>query len=383
MEIKQDYTFYPVYESTSQVVCFMNKESTIVLTFEELISEKYLKLEDGKLWFNFSGQGVRTEGGTMYLPDDKGINEIASTNGYCHFSKISFPNTLKVISPAATFKGTNSGFLKEIDFSRCTQGVSLPKHAFYDTGVETIKGFNNITKVGQEAFYRCDLLSNIDGDLSSLVEIGANAFQRTSIQNIVINSNATVGNGAFYDCSKLKTAVFKEGFKTINNELFSGCTNLESVTFPKSATFFSSDYSGFTSVFASCYKLKNVTVHKDNKDLMSYGSAIVKKTNGAGNTLLFANEFSTVIPNGVNKIPQGSIIKNNMKEITLPSGLWDLSNFAFEYCYSLETIIFKDTKAEFDKLMGSRAFQFYNSTCYGYSNPLTIKATDQTFKSNF
>ena len=115
--------------------------------------------------------------------------------------------------------------------------------------------YNNITSIGENAFYNCYSLSGVILP-NTLQTIGANAFYSNhKLENITIPSgvtsigvsafekcsgmtfvnvnsdNVTIGNNAFKGCTSLTAATFESSGLTIGNNVFSGCTRLLKLTF--------------------------------------------------------------------------------------------------------------------------------------------------------
>ena len=89
----------------------------------------------------------------------------------------------------------------------------------------------NVTEIGDGAFYGCDSLISIVIP-ESVTSIGANAFNGCScLDSIVIpESVIEIGEYAFYDCESLTSIVIPKGVKSIGRWAFAGCCSLTSIT---------------------------------------------------------------------------------------------------------------------------------------------------------
>ena len=96
---------------------------------------------------------------------------------------------------------------------------------------------NSVTTIGEDAFWGCESLSNINIP-NSVKTIGDLAFLGCkSLTNINIpNSVKTIGNLAFRNCKSLTTINIPNSVKTIGKNAFSGCESLTNINIPNSVT---------------------------------------------------------------------------------------------------------------------------------------------------
>ena len=93
---------------------------------------------------------------------------------------------------------------------------------------------NSVKSIGDNAFYNCDVLTNVSfGENSKLNSIGDDAFSGCDkLKNITIPSNVnSIGEYAFSFCEGLTNIVIPSSVKTIGERAFCGCYKLTSVTF--------------------------------------------------------------------------------------------------------------------------------------------------------
>ena len=116
--------------------------------------------------------------------------------------------------------------------------TSIGDGAFYGcSGLTSVTIGNSVTSIGKYAFSGCSDLTNITIP-NSVTSIGDYAFQNCSdLTNITIpNSVTNIGNYAFSYCYDLKNITIPNGVTSIGISAFSYCLSLESITITKSVT---------------------------------------------------------------------------------------------------------------------------------------------------
>lgn len=144
----------------------------------------------------------------------------------------------------------SSGLAKinEHMFYNCTSmtSVTIPvgvetiaTGAFYNTGLTSVTIPEGVTSIGYNAFRECPDLESVSLP-STLTYIDGNGFYAcTSLKSVSIPASVTTLYGAvFADCSSLESVVFETdsegnyGIASIGNNMFWGCTALQSVIIP-------------------------------------------------------------------------------------------------------------------------------------------------------
>lgn len=129
-------------------------------------------------------------------------------DGCTSLSHIQIPTNMKQI-PDGTFSGCRN--LKEVVF-------------------------NNISSIGEKAFYLCKLLENVDLP-ESLVELGKYCFSSSGLTTIDIPTNVEyIGEWAFFDCKNLSEVKIGNGVKELKKYAFYNCPSLTTVTVGKSVS---------------------------------------------------------------------------------------------------------------------------------------------------
>ena len=140
----------------------------------------------------------------------------------------------------------------------------------------------------------------------------------------------------FSNNSKIKKVVIKDGITGFGiGYTFNNCSNLKSVSFPKS---FTENYSIHPNQFEKCYKLEKITVDPENKVIDSRdncNAVIYKKLD---EMILACSK--TTIPNTVKAIDEGVFTDiKNLKEIYIPASVNRLWFTVFANCPNVEKIV--------------------------------------------
>ena len=146
------------------------------------------------------------------------------------------------------------------------------------------------------------------------------------IPSEVVYNNKTytviaIGEGAFYNDTKVRAVTIPNSVTTIESEAFSGCTSLTSVTIPNSVTTIESE------AFNGCTSLTSVTIPNS---VTIIGS---KAFNGC------TSLTSVTIPNSVTTIEDHAFSRcSGLSSLTIGTGVILIENGAFEMEYSYEYI---------------------------------------------
>ena len=260
------------------------------------------------------------------------------------------------------------------------------------TNISNIQNRRVITKIGEGAFCKCDVLKSISFP-QSLVKVGESAFRYCkSLQHIVFpDSVIEIGDRAFCDCTSLVKFYFPKSIskigdwtfrdckhlkeiKTGNSVVeigkyaFGGCHELCSVTLPKSLVYIrdeafrncktlsyiqipsSTTMIGYAS-FSGCENLNGIEIPKS----LSY---IGKDAFDSCTSLKSIN-----LPVSVNKIESGTFSScKSLFQINIPSTVTEISDYAFSNCEALSIIDIPNSVTS----IGNGAFD----NCYSLSHIL-------------
>ncbi len=180
----------------------------------------------------------------------------------------------------------------------------------------------SITAIGDGAFSNCTNIKSITLP-NDITTIGKNAFYKCSnLESITIpNSVITINDGAFADCTNLITITLPNSITTIGRATFSGCYNLSSMTIPDNITQISQK------LFDGCSNLSSITLGKSITRIGSY--AFYRCT----------NLTSIIIPNSVVSIDHNAFDGcSKLSTITIPNSVTTIDDCAFSSCSSLSSI---------------------------------------------
>ncbi len=165
---------------------------------------------------------------------------------------------------------------------------------------------DSVTNIEAGAFFGCSSLTGVSGG-SGVVTIGDQAFGNCfSLHNITLGNRLTsIGDGAFQNCENYLTSLtIPDSVTNIGDNAFYSCVVLQSVTLGSGVARIG------TNVFFQCAYLTNISVSAGNLQFASI--------NGA----LFNKSISTLI-----SFPEGL-----HGSYTIPSGVTNIGNDAFDYC---------------------------------------------------
>ncbi len=279
--------------------------------------------------------------------------------GYCSsLTSIIIPSTVTSIGKDAFYNCTN---LQTVTFESESQLQSIGEFAFSwceNLQTVTFEGDSQLQSIGEYAFQNCSRLQTVtfEGD-SQLQGIGASAFRYSGLTSITIPSTVTcIGEYAFQNCSNLQTITFKgdSQLQSIGEYAFQNCSRLQTVTFEGDSQLQSiGEYAfngciGLTSItipekvtsidnnaFSGCTNLAIVTWNAINcKYAGTYVDTIFKDCTNL-TTVIFGSE--------VNIIPVCAFFKcYGLQKITIPASVTSIGISAFSGCNNLATVTFTD-----------------------------------------
>ena len=169
----------------------------------------------------------------------------------------------------------------------------------------------------------------------------------------------SIGENAFYNCSSLSQIELPSSLTNIAQSVFSSCSALESIVIPSSVTSIGSG------AFSYCYGIKEINLPSAYGDsfsnLFGYSMPSELKKITFGSTTVPSNYFSGW--SNVEEIVLGNTTEigsyafnrcSSLKSITLPSTLTTINDWAFSYCSSLSSVVLPSS------LSVIRAYAFYN-----------------------
>lgn len=184
-----------------------------------------------------------------------------------------------------------------------------------------------LTSIGNYAFYECTKLASVTLP-GGVTVIGSSAFQKCSaLKSVFIPTGVTsIGASAFDGCSQLTSVSIPQGVASIASSTFSGCAELTSVSIPAGVTSIGS------SAFLNCSSLVSISLP---------GS-----TTAIGRSAFYncSSLESLSIPQGVTSIEGYTFYGcTSLRQVSIPDGVTSIGDWTFCNCSALESISIPDS----------------------------------------
>ena len=149
----------------------------------------------------------------------------------------------------------------------CDNNITeIGEKAFYNSKLTKIIIPTSVNKIGGYAFYNCRNLIEINLP-SNITSIGEYAFYNcSSIATVTIPNNViTIGNYAFYKCTNIEKLMFEKNSKIqiLGYNCFSGCSKLEEIDIPEGIT-------NINDCFNDCNNLRTINIPTTVSEIVSY-----------------------------------------------------------------------------------------------------------------
>lgn len=193
---------------------------------------------------------------------------------------------------------------------------------FYAEDIEKIKIENGITKIGNEAFEKCEFLEEVKMP-ESVKEIGISAFWYcTELKEINLpDALKTIGEHAFRSCYSVEQLIIPENISEIGDGAFQYCINITSINWPKKLTTMN-DY-----MFYNCSSLEKIELPDGLKEIGTRAFGGCDKLE------------KIMIPKTVNVIGDAAFSGCDiLKYIEIPDSVTELGREAFDNCENLEYV---------------------------------------------
>lgn len=252
--------------------------------------------------------------------------------GYCKTLKsITIPKSVKYIERGA-FTGCDSLRFITVEVGNTTFDSRDNCNAIIDSyqnilvlGCASTTIPNSVTTIGEGAFYNCSSLKSI--------------AIPSSVKNIKDN--------AFSGCDSLISVVMNNGVVNIGKEAFESCHSLQSITIPNSVEYIADD------AFAWCYSLTSI----------SFGNRVVSI---GKRTFKYCKSLkSIIIPNSVKYIGEEAFAScESLTSIAIGNGITSIGPIMINGCESLKSIKFAGTKEQWRNIKKEDNWFWYRYTIH-------------------
>ncbi len=231
----------------------------------------------------------------------------------------------------------------------------IGSYAFYEcTELTSVTIPDSVTSIGESAFYGCTGLTE--------AKYGGVTY-KLSEGTLTVSGNGPMCNDYDFIFWKSAThAVIEPGVTSIGNGAFYGCTRLTSVKIPISVTYIGG------AAFYGCIRLTSVTIPDS---VTSIGGEAFRGCTGL---------TSVTIPEGVTSIGDWAFYDcNNLKEVAIHAKVANVPSKTFQRCYSIKRLFLPATlnlvyTKTFDNCSIQRVF-------YGGSQKPIIQHTNGTLNT--
>lgn len=333
-----------------------------------------------------------SDGQVVIIPLERNESDIINENNKIYYTTNDNKKNFPAKSDGATFGAIlinntykdGQGVITFDDFITCIGSFAFEK--CYNFTSITIP--NSVTLIGNYAFSECNSLTSISVP-NSVIEIGSYAFSGcNSLTSIKIPySVIKIGSNAFSNCTgelilnskalglyggKFTKLIIGDNVTSIDEEAFSNCTSLRSISVPYSVT------SIGRNAFIGC----SGELAINSTELGTYGGNFTKLIIGDSITLINQSAFSGCssltsisIPNSVVSIGTSAFRSCvGLTDINIPDNVIEIKQTAFSGCSNLSSL----TIGKSVKSIGKSAFARCTSLTELYCKPSNPPAIDSS-----
>ena len=214
--------------------------------------------------------------------------------------------------------------LADVEIAENSALTTIDNYAFANTALTTFTVPASVTTIGTQAFYCSYDLTTVNfavnaSGVSALKSIGGSAFKETGLTEITLPETSST--------------------LTVGAKAFENCRDLAEVYIPKNVT-------AIGDMFVFCPAIETITVHPDNANLKSDGTALLNKVESTKAIQHVYKELPAgeyVVPEGIVEIGAYAFAgQGNVTKIVLPASLKKIGNYAFKDCYNLQEVVFAE-----------------------------------------
>ena len=211
-----------------------------------------------------------------------------------------------------------------------TESNVIGPSMFSGLNLVAVKLPKDVISIRANAFSGCSLLRELEIN-SDLDEIGFSAFSGTRIDSLVIPKCGSVGNSAFHEVKMLMLKM--KDVEEIGPFAFSD-SSIDSLMIDKVKIMGERFCRGMSGKYVKISPSKDAKIALPNESFRS------------------SNASSIVLGKGFIRIDDATFAHSGVQEITLPEGLIEIGNYAFDNCRQLQSIAFPSTLTQ----IGAGAF---------------------------
>ena len=223
------------------------------------------------------------------------------------------------------------------------RGLNAADWSQYSGKITKVIVKEGVTSIGKGAFFHCTFLKTVEL-AESVKDIGAYAFSKTSLENIVLPTGLeTIGKSAFSETS-LRELTIPEKVSTVSGGMFASCPRLVSVAFLGAVE----DIGG--SAFFGCVLLENIIFKKGlsgeiGKQAFEGCEKLTEFQFSEGleqiDELAFCGckELSTItLPESLRSLGGSAFRETGLVSVTIPQNVEYIGHDPFCFCYELKNI---------------------------------------------
>lgn len=230
---------------------------------------------------------------------------------------VSLPSTVTAVG-ASAFADNNSIVSVNIPSSVDTIG----DRAFYGcSSLKTVKGGSGVTDVGAYAFNGTPYFSN---STEEFLMLGKTLLWYNGDQMyITLPSNCfSIAPYAFLRCTTAKMIRSSSDIVSVGEGAFYECSRLTSVDLPDSVS------------YIGAYAFDGTPFISSQGDFPIIGDGVLARYMGSGT--------SVEIPDGVRRIASRAFRSSKLKSVVIPSSVYSVDSYAFADCAGLQSVQFSD-----------------------------------------
>ena len=212
------------------------------------------------------------------------------------------------------------------------------------------------TRIGNYVFHFCGGLTSVELP-NSITEIGANAFEQTSIPKIVIPDNVeTIGFKAFFGCTQIADIVMSKNIQKIGSQAFGGGVEIYNFYLRSVKSWCTVELGdAFSSPLLKCKNESNLYSIECDGNITKLESLIIPNSVQKITQYCFQGTPTIkelVVPESVNTIEDSAFcFDGNITTVYLPNNLKKIEASAFQHCGGIKTVYYAGTSSQWNSIV--------------------------------